>query len=185
MPSRATAPVSRISDTAEDIKRQLLKVPMVKKIDIYGKQAKKVYVEFSNERLAALGSRRCKRRKPPQPEQCAGKRADRHPATACSCASAANSRAWTIFAAFRSPPAAAREARRLRRSRADAKIRRVYGAPQRAAGADGRHHDDDDGNIVDFGKAIDEAVAKVRPSCLAGVELERVADQPTVVSESI
>ena len=28
---------------------------MVKKVDIYGKQAKKVYVEFSNERLAALG----------------------------------------------------------------------------------------------------------------------------------
>ena len=28
---------------------------MVKKVDIYGKQAKKVYVEFSHERLAALG----------------------------------------------------------------------------------------------------------------------------------
>jgi multidrug efflux pump subunit AcrB len=28
---------------------------MVKKVDIYGKQAKKIYVEFSHERLAALG----------------------------------------------------------------------------------------------------------------------------------
>ena len=28
---------------------------MVKKVDMIGKQAKKVYVEFSNERLAALG----------------------------------------------------------------------------------------------------------------------------------
>ena len=44
-----------LSDVAEDIKRRLLKVPMVKKVDLYGKQAKKVYVEFSNERLAALG----------------------------------------------------------------------------------------------------------------------------------
>src|SRR6185295_14364189 len=44
-----------LSDIAEDIKRRLLKVPMVKKVDIYGKQAKKVYVEFSNQRLAALG----------------------------------------------------------------------------------------------------------------------------------
>jgi len=44
-----------LSDVAEDIKRRLLKVPMVKKVDIYGKQAKKVYVEFSHERLAALG----------------------------------------------------------------------------------------------------------------------------------
>src|SRR5215468_5687853 len=44
-----------LSDIAEDIKRRLLKVPMVKKVDIYGKQAKKVYVEFSHQRLAALG----------------------------------------------------------------------------------------------------------------------------------
>ena len=46
---------AELSDTAEDIKRRLLKVPMVKKVDIYGKQAKKVYVEFSHQRLAALG----------------------------------------------------------------------------------------------------------------------------------
>src|SRR5512143_923862 len=44
-----------LSDISEDIKRRLLKVPMVKKVDVIGKQAKKVYVEFSNERLAALG----------------------------------------------------------------------------------------------------------------------------------
>src|SRR4249919_3763659 len=46
---------AELSDVAEDIKRRLLKVAMVKKVDIYGKQAKKIYVEFSHERLAALG----------------------------------------------------------------------------------------------------------------------------------
>src|SRR6476646_11000677 len=46
---------AELSDTAEDLKRRLLKVPMVKKVDVYGKQAKKVYIEFSNQRLAALG----------------------------------------------------------------------------------------------------------------------------------
>ena len=45
---------AELSDVAEDIKRRLLKVPMVKKVDIVGKQAKKVYVEFSHQRLAAL-----------------------------------------------------------------------------------------------------------------------------------
>ena len=56
MPSRATASaIAELSDVAEDIKRRLLKVPMVKKVDLYGKQAKKVYVEFSHQRLAALG----------------------------------------------------------------------------------------------------------------------------------
>ena len=43
----------------------------------------------------------------------------------------------------------------------------------------------DDGNIVELGKAIEKAVAKVQAELPYGVELERVADQPTVVSESI
>jgi Cu/Ag efflux pump CusA len=38
-----------------------------------------------------------------------------------------------------------------------------------------------DGNIVDFGKAIEKAVASVQAELPYGVELERVADQPTVV----
>ncbi len=42
-----------------------------------------------------------------------------------------------------------------------------------------------DGNIVDLGKAIEKAVANVQAELPYGVELERVADQPTVVSESI
>ncbi len=56
MPSRADGiGQAELSDIAEVIKRRLLKVPMVKKVDIYGKQGKKVYVEFSHQRLAALG----------------------------------------------------------------------------------------------------------------------------------
>ena len=47
--------MSDLADTAEDIKRRLLKVPMVKKIDLYGKQAERIYIEFSHERLATLG----------------------------------------------------------------------------------------------------------------------------------
>ena len=43
----------------------------------------------------------------------------------------------------------------------------------------------DDGNIVELGKAIETAVAKVQSELPYGVELERVADQPTVVSESV
>ena len=46
---------AELSDVTEDIKRRLLKVPMVKKVDVLGKQAERVYVEFSHERLAALG----------------------------------------------------------------------------------------------------------------------------------
>src|SRR6476620_7179927 len=46
---------AELSDAAEDITRRLLKVPMVKKVDVLGKQTERVYLEFSHERLAALG----------------------------------------------------------------------------------------------------------------------------------
>lgn len=39
----------------EDAKRQLQAVPGVTKIDVFGRQAEKVYVEFTSARLAALG----------------------------------------------------------------------------------------------------------------------------------
>ena len=42
-----------------------------------------------------------------------------------------------------------------------------------------------DGNIVELGKAIEQAVAKIQSELPYGVELERVADQPTVVSEAV
>src|SRR6476659_766939 len=46
---------AEVSDITENIKRRLLKAPYVKKVDLLGKQEQKVYVEFSHERLAALG----------------------------------------------------------------------------------------------------------------------------------
>ena len=79
---------AELSDIAEDIKRRLLKVPMVKKVDIYGKQAQE-----GLRRVLAPAAGRARhhaaadRRKPAQPEQRAGQRLDRHAAaTACSCA---------------------------------------------------------------------------------------------------
>ena len=46
---------AELSDISEDVKRRLLKVAMVKKVDVLGKQAERIYVEFSHQRLAALG----------------------------------------------------------------------------------------------------------------------------------
>jgi multidrug efflux pump subunit AcrB len=43
----------------------------------------------------------------------------------------------------------------------------------------------DDGNVVELGKAVERAVAKIQAELPYGVELERVADQPTTVSEAI
>ena len=43
----------------------------------------------------------------------------------------------------------------------------------------------DDGNVVELGKAVEDAVAKVQSELPHGVELERVADQPTTVKDSV
>ena len=43
----------------------------------------------------------------------------------------------------------------------------------------------DDGNVVELGKAVDDAVAKVQSELPHGIELERVADQPTTVKDSV
>src|SRR6185295_15963353 len=43
----------------------------------------------------------------------------------------------------------------------------------------------DDGNVVELGKAVEAAVAKVQSELPHGVELERVADQPTTVKDAV
>jgi multidrug efflux pump subunit AcrB len=43
----------------------------------------------------------------------------------------------------------------------------------------------DDGNVVELGKAVQDAVAKVQSELPHGIELERVADQPTTVKDSV
>ena len=133
---------AELSDVAEDIKRRLLKVPMVKKVDIYGKQAKKVYVEFSHQRLAALGiTPLADRRKPAQPEQRARRRLDRHAGRP-----GAGARERPVRQRGGHPQRAGHgrrpddQARRLHdrhaRLRGSADVHR---APQRPAGADARH----------------------------------------------
>src|SRR4029078_1135702 len=44
-----------LRDHVEDIRKQLLELPDISKIDILGAQDERVYVEFSSEQLAGLG----------------------------------------------------------------------------------------------------------------------------------
>ena len=177
-----------LSDTAEDIKRRLLKVPMVKKVDIYGKQEKKVYVEFSNERMAALGI---------TPFMIAESLHNQNALKAAGQIDTKTDRVMVrVSGQFRSlddirnvPISAG--GRQLKLGDFTT-ITRGYEDPPRYTI---RHNGQqvlmigvvmtDDGNIVELGKALDATVAKVQSELPYGVELERVADQPTVVSESI
>src|SRR5215467_1069698 len=177
-----------LSDVAEDIKRRLLKVPMVKKVDIYGKQAKKVYVEFSNERLAALGI---------TPLMIAESLRNQNSVEAAGQIDTTIDRVMVRVSGqfnslddIRNVPVAVGD--RVIKLGDFTTITRGYEDPPTYTA---RHNGEpvlmlgivmtDDGNIVELGKALDTAIAKVQSELPYGVELERVADQPTVVSESV
>ncbi|NWB96958.1 efflux RND transporter permease subunit [Pseudomonas gingeri] len=177
-----------LSDAAEDIKRQMLKVPMVKKVDVIGKQAKRVYVEFSNERLAALGitplaiAESLKSQNAMLPAGQVDTHGDRvmvrvsgqfaniddirnMPITAGNRQIKLGDIA-TVTRGFEEPPSY---------------TVRHNGQPVLMLGITMTS----DGNIVQLGEAMDQAVAKIQSELPYGVELERVADQPTTVKDAI
>src|ERR1700757_658764 len=177
-----------LSDIAEDIKRRLLKVPMVKKVDVYGKQAKKVYVEFSNERMAALGI---------TPLMIAESLRNQNALEASGQIDTNTNRVMVRVSGqfkslddIRNVPISA-GGRQLKLGDFTTITRGYEDPPSYTI----RHNGQqvlmlgivmtDDGNIVELGKALDTTIAKVQSELPYGVELERVADQPTVVSESV
>jgi multidrug efflux pump len=179
---------AELSDVAEDIKRRLLRVPMVKKVDIFGKQDKKVYVEFSYQRLAALGitplaiAESLRNQNSVIPAGSVDTRGDR-----------VLLRVTGQFASeddIRNVPIAA--GGRLIKLGDFTTISRGFEDPPTYTV---RHNGQqvlmlgitmtNDGNIVELGKAIENAVAKIEAELPYGVELERVADQPTTVADAV
>jgi multidrug efflux pump subunit AcrB len=177
-----------LADVAENIKRRLLKVPMVKKVDIYGKQAKKVYVEFSHQKLASLGI---------TPLAIAESLTNQNSVLAAGSIDTQGDRVLVRVTGqfddlddIRSVPIAA--GGRLIRLGDFTTVTRGYEDPPLYTA---RHNGQqvlmlgivmtDDGNIVDLGKALEKTVKQVESELPYGIELERAADQPSVVSESI
>ena len=179
---------AELSDIAEDIKRRLLKVPMVKKVDLYGKQAKKVYVEFSHQRLAALGI---------TPVLIAESLRTQNSLLASGSIDTSGDRVlvrvsgqFTSLDDIRNVPIAA-GGRQLKLGDFTTVTRGYEDPPTYTVRHNGQQvlmlgiTMTNDGNIIELGKAIETAVGKVQAELPYGVELERVADQPTVVGESI
>jgi multidrug efflux pump len=177
-----------LADVAEDIKRRMLKVPMVKKIDVIGKQAERVYVEFSHERLAALGitpqaiAESLKSQNAMLPAGQIDTRGDRVMVRV--------SGQFSSEDAIRNVPIAADG--RLIKLGDIASVTRGFEEPPAYTV---RHNGQPvlmlgitmtrDGNIVDLGEAMAQAVAKIQSELPYGVELELVADQPTTVKDAI
>jgi multidrug efflux pump len=177
-----------LSDTAEDIKRRLLKVPMVEKVDVLGKQGERVYVEFSHERLAALGI---------TPELIAESLQSQNSIVGAGSVDTRGDRVYLRVSGqfanlddIRNVPVAA-GGRVIKLGDFTTVARGFEDPPTYTI----RHNGQQvlmlgivmtkDGNIVDLGKAIEGAVSKLQTELPYGVDLELVADQPTTVKEAV
>jgi len=177
-----------LNRTAEQIKRQLLDVPMVAKVDVLGKQPEKVFVEISHRKLAALGV----------PINAVFDALARHNALspAGSVDTASDRVLVRVDGAFRSidgiraVPIAVQG--RLLRVGDIADVRKGYedppqytirhnGAPALAIGLTMSG----DGNILTLGKQLEKRTAAIEAALPAGLELKLIADQPRIVDESV
>ncbi len=180
--------LDELADVAEDVKRDLLKVPKVKKVDLLGKQAERVYLEFSHERLASLGItplaiiESLKAQNSVLPTGSIDTQADR--------VFVRVSGQFETEEDIRNVPIAA-DGRLIKLGDIATVTRGFEDPPTYTVRHNGQQvlmlgismtHD---GNIVDLGKEIESAVANIQAELPYGVELERVADQPTTVSEAI
>ncbi len=173
---------------AEKIRRMILEIKSVQKVELLGVQDEKVYVEIENQKLSALGI---------------------SPTVISSALSAQNQmtpsgtietesdnvrmRVSGVFEdldAIRSMPINANG--QIIRLGDIAKIERKIQAPatsmmyyngEPAIGIAVSMKDG--GNILDLGDRLNELMDKVRTSMPAGLEIHRVSDQPAVVDDSI
>jgi multidrug efflux pump subunit AcrB len=177
-----------LSDAAENIKRSMLKVPMVNKVDVIGKQAKRIHVEFSHERLAALGitplaiAESLKSQNAMLPAGQVDTQGDRVMVRVSGqFASEDDIRNVPITAGGRTIKLG--DIATVKRGYEDPTTYSVRhnGQPVLMIGVSMTS----DGNIVELGKAMDSAVAKIQSELPHGIELEQVADQPTTVKDAV
>ena len=180
--------MAELVDVTEAVKRRLQSVPGAAKVDVLGKQAERVYVELSTQRLAALGI----------PSTAVfDALARQNLVTPSGSADTAHDRVQvrvdgrlgnvqdvanvtlevggqllrladiaTVRAGYQDPPSFSI---------------RHNGVPVLAIGVTMQGN----GNVLDFGQALQQRLAKIRQELPAGVEIEQYADQPRVVADSI
>ncbi|WP_445400778.1 efflux RND transporter permease subunit [Zobellella sp. An-6] len=180
--------LDKLADQSEDIKRRLLKVPMVKKVDLIGKQAERIYIEFSHARLAALGI---------QPLQIVESLKSQNAVLPAGSIDTRSDRLYVRVSGqfgsvddIRNLPIAA--GGRVIKLGDFATVSRGFEDPQTYTV---RHNGQqvlmlgvvmtNDGNVVRLGEAIEAAVADIQGELPYGVELELVSDQPTTVKEAV
>ena len=184
-PDLSMAELLRIT---EDLKRQIQAVPGVNKVDVIGKQAERIYVEISSQRLAALGLPlgavfdALSRQNLLAPNGSSEGRHDRvqvrvdgAPRTARDVGNVSIdvgghllrlSDVADVRAGYEDPPSF---------------TVRHNGMPVLSIGVTMGAN----GNILDLGQALDARMEQLRTQLPLGVDVAKYADQPTIVAESV
>lgn len=172
----------------EDVKRRIQGVAGVAKVDVLGKQAERVFVELSTRRLAALGI---------PPTAVFDALARQNLVAPAGSTDATHDRVQVrVDGGLRSAADVANVTLevggQLLRLADIATVRtgtedppsltiRHNGVPVLAIGVTMQSN----GNVLDFGRALEQRLAQVRQELPAGVEIQQYADQPRVVAESV
>jgi len=173
---------------AEDVKRRFQSVEGAAKVDVLGKPAERVYVELSTRRLASLGI---------APTAVFDALARQNLVTPAGSADATYDRVQVrVDGGLKSVADVANVKLEVGghplRLADIANVRAGYedppsftirhnGVPVLAIGVTMQQN----GNVLEFGKALEQRLAQIRKEIPAGVEIQQYADQPRVVSESV
>jgi multidrug efflux pump subunit AcrB len=179
----------------EDTKRQLQAVPGVSKIDVFGRQAEKVYVEFSSSRLAALGVspqvliEALSRQNALSPSGSTEGNADRVFVRVTDKGGRASGSFRNAQDVSEVPIEAGGRLLKL------SDVARVHSGLEDPPQFTARHNGqpvlmlgvtfERKGNILKLGAALDERLAALQATLPLGVKVDKVADQPRVVDESV
>jgi multidrug efflux pump len=179
---------AQLRDAADDIRKELLRVPDVAKILMIGEQDERVYIELSNSKLANLGF---------SVQQLVNVLQAQNTITAVGAYNTTADRiylrpegAFSNLEDIRNLPVNIgnrtihlREVAEVKRGYADPaqSTFRYMGGDALGIGVSMRKG----GDIIALGKALDEALVRIGNQLPVGMELHRVNDQPAAVKRSV
>lgn len=176
-----------LKDYVEDVREELLRIRDVGKADLLGVQPEKIFIEFSNKKLANLGI---------NPQQIISVIQQQNDQTASGVVQTSSDRIATRVSGELSGRAlqelSFQANGKLIRLGDIADVRRDYADPPTAQM---RFNGQDviglsismakGGNMIELGKQLEATMARLKADMPVGIEVQKVADQPTVVQRSI
>ena len=182
------ADYAQMKHVAEDMKLQLLKVPNVIKVNLYGTQAERIFVEFSHAKLATLGITpqaifdNLSRQNDVNPAGIVETGAQRIAVRLTGALDGVKAVAETpvesggrtfrlgdiatVTHGFEDPPGF---------------LIRQHGKPALGIGIVMQRG----GNILQLGADVDKMMAEIKANLAVGIELDRIADQPEVAGAAV